>query len=125
MQTYSDRALHVASESGIAVQVLLSSGNDDIELISLKPVAAEEYIDRATFKARQLRAVGVIGLAGVKPLSAFRKPLTPPLVDAIAAAFLEYVRVLLGGSFAEQAERAEIAELERLYALPSLDTRWN
>jgi hypothetical protein len=44
-------------------------------------------------------------------------------VAAIAQAFAEHVRVLLGDSLAPQTEAEQIDELERLYRLP--DTRIN
>ncbi|MGO9937185.1 MAG: hypothetical protein ACLPH3_05895 [Terracidiphilus sp.] len=117
MQPYEKRAEQVVSEADIAAQILLSAGNDDIELIPLCPRRPDRCIAREDFTARQLRPVGVIGLSGLKALSAFREPLEPYLVDVIAEAFLEYARVLLGESFLEQAAAAEVAELERMYAL--------
>lgn len=119
MQTYMERATQVACDSQIAVQVLLSLGNDDIAFVPLKPVSGE-YLTREEFTVRQFRSVGIVGLRGLESCSAFKEPLDPPVVDAIAAAFLEYVRVLLGQSFAAQVEAAEVAELERLYLLPSV-----
>jgi|SRR5581483_5405 len=125
MQPYMERAAQVACESQIAVQILLSRDNRDVELIGLKPQA--EFISREEFAARKLRHVGVIGLSGLKPLVALEEPLEPRIADALAQAFLEYTRVLLGEHFAERfAEQmvgAEVAELERLYTLP--DTRLN
>jgi hypothetical protein len=67
--------------------------------------------------------VGIVGLSGFNPLCSFNEDLPPHVVEAIATAFLEYVRVLFGRGFAEQIAEAEAAELERLYVLP--DTRMN
>jgi hypothetical protein len=112
-----ENAARVAYESQIAVQVLLSRGNDDIELIPIRPRPLDGYMTPEDFMARQLRSVGVIGLSGSKPRCAFKEPLETPVVEAVGAAFLEYLRVLLGESFAEQMEVAEVAELERVYML--------
>lgn len=116
MQPYLERARQVASESHCAVQVFLSRDNDDIEFVPLRPRYAW-HISPEEFNSRRLRPVAVIGLNGLKPMSAFKEPLEPFVVAAMAAAFLEYTCVLLGDSLAEQTETAEIAELGRLFAL--------
>ncbi len=120
MQPYFERAVQVACESSISCLVLLSSGNDDIELLRITPQPSADFVSPEVFAARQLRNVGVVGLCGTKPTVAFKEPLEPPVVNAIAMAFLEYLRVLLGESLAEQTEAFEIAELERLYSLNTL-----
>jgi hypothetical protein len=101
--------------------VLLSQDNTDLEFWMLRPrqAAKSELTPPEEFAARKLRSVGIVGLCGLKPRCAFKEPLETPIVNKIAAAFLEYLRVLLGGQIAEQTEAAEIAELERLYGLPS------
>jgi hypothetical protein len=116
---YSECAIKVACESSISAVVLLSSANDDIAFMRLKPLPSAGFITPEDFTARKLRSVGVVGLCGTKPMVAFSELLEPPVVDAIAWAFLEYVRVLLG----EHMEAALVTELERLYALS--DTRPN
>jgi hypothetical protein len=119
-----ERAAHIACESQICCQVLLSHDNADIALIQLKPHAYPSgYITPEEFTARQLRSVGVVGLSGLKPLCFFKELLPPHVVDAIATAFLEYIRVLTGAEFAAQMEAAGIAELTRFCSLP--DTRMN
>lgn len=121
MQTYSERAKAVVWESQIAVQVLMSSDNDDLEFVRVGSQRA--YISPEEWTARRLRAVGFVGLDGLKPRCAFAEPLEPPVVNAIAEAFAEYIRVLLGENFAEHMAQAEIDELERLFSLP--DPRMN
>jgi len=125
MQTYMERAAQVACESDIAVWVLLSSGNDDVEFVSLRPHLAtqNQMPTPGEFTARGLRPVGVLGLFGLRPRCSFKEPLPPRVVDAIAAAFLEYVRVMIGEQFAATMQTAELVELERLYRLP--DDRLN
>jgi hypothetical protein len=120
--TYMERAATIACESDVVVQVLLSTGNDDIEFILLRPQSPAEYITREEFTSRKLRSVGVVGLlSGLKPVCVFKEPLESSIVGAIAHAFAEYVRVLLLGESAEQIAAAEVAELERIYT--HTDTR--
>jgi hypothetical protein len=110
MQTYEERAAQVASESQIAIQVHLSADNNSIEVWPLRPRMAKdsELLNAEEYTRRQLRPVGVVGLSGLKPLAAFAETLPPQVVTAISAAFLEYVRVFLSGTFM-QIEQAEIA----------------
>ena len=120
MQTYSERIRAVVSECSLSVQVLLSQDNDDLEFVRVEPRRA--YIPPKEWAARKLRSVGFVGLSnGLKPVSALSEPLEPPVVNAIAEAFAEYIRVLLGENFAEHMATAEVAELHRLFGLP--DTR--
>jgi hypothetical protein len=111
-----ERAAQVANESQIAILFLLSANNDDLESVLLCPSAlADDMPSTEERTRRQLRPVCVVGLSGVKPLMAIKEPLSPHVVDGISAAFLEYVRVLLGDTIMKQVEAAEIAELERIY----------
>jgi len=127
--TYLENAAQVARESDIAVQVLLSRENTDLELIPLRP-RLDAYIAPEVFTARQLRSVGVVGIRGLQPLSVWKEPLPPQVINGVCDAFIEYIRVLLGKSLVdlyedlyEAAQAAEIAELERLFCIP--DTRPN
>jgi hypothetical protein len=123
--TYLENAAQVANESDIAVQVLLSRENTDLELISLRP-RLDAYIAPEVFTSRQLRSVGVVGIRGLQPLSVWKEPLPHQVINGVCDAFIEYIRVLLGKSLAdlyEAAQAAEIAELERLFCIP--DTRPN
>jgi hypothetical protein len=124
MQTYMDRATRVAADGQIAVMVLLSRKNDDLELLPLKPFTVSNPISREEYERRELRSVGVVSMNGTTPGIALREPLPPDVVSTISAAFLEYIRVLLGGSMAEYTVAAEIAELERMFWLLP-DTRPN
>jgi hypothetical protein len=121
MQTYSERIRAVVSECSLSVQVLLSRDNDDLEFVRVEPQRA--YMPPEELAARKLRSVGFVGLSGLKPRCAFAEPLEPPVVNAIAEAFAEYIRVLLGENFAEHIAAAEVAELHRLFGLP--DPRMN
>ena len=123
--TYLENAAQVANESDIAVQVLLSRENTDLELIPLWP-RLDAYIAPEVFTARQLRSVGVVGIRGLQPLSVWKEPLPPQVINGVCDAFIDYIRVLLGKSLVdlyEAAQAAEIAELERLFCIP--DTRPN
>lgn len=114
---FIERARKVVTESALAVHVLLSSDNADVQLLALRPVSESLPEELTTGK---WRSVGVLGLQGLKPLCAFDEPLPPNVVNGIVAAFLEYARVLLGGQFAEHVAAAESAELARMYSLPDL-----
>ena len=116
---YSERVRAVVSECSLSVQVLLSRDNDDLEFVRVEPQRA--YIPPEEWAARNLRSVGFIGLSGSKPKCSFKEPLPPPVVEAIARAFLTYIQVMLGENFAEHMATAEVAELHRLFGLP--DTR--
>ena len=102
---YIERATKVACDSQIAVQVLLSRDNDALDFVRLKP-HQPEYIAPEEFTARQLRSVGVVGMCGTQVTCAFKEPLDSSLVNSIAVAFVEHVRVLLGASL-EQTAAAE------------------
>src|ERR1700723_560571 len=117
MQTYSEMSKTVADESSIAVLVLLSSDNTDMEFLPLRPrqLTERELLTPEEFAARKLRSVGVVGISGAQPRVAFKEPLSVSVVDRIAAAFLEYLRVMLRQGFAEQTATAEVQELERFY----------
>jgi hypothetical protein len=125
--TYIERANQVASESQLAVQVLLSSGNDDIEFIRLTPQSNAPYISPEAFAARKLRDVGVVGLCGTQAACVFKEDLGPVVVGAIGTAFAEYIHVLLGDSIAAQLKEHqkgdEVNWLEQLHCLP--DARMN
>ena len=121
MRPYIERVKDVVWESQICVQVLLSSANDDVEFIYLKP--GRPYISREEYTARKLRAVGFVGFNGLKSLCAFAEPLPSPVVEAIARAFLTYTQVMLGENFVEHIAAAEVAELHRLFGLA--DPRMN
>jgi hypothetical protein len=110
MFLYAERAARVACESKFAVQVLLSSGNDDIAFIILNPQSAE-YFPREEFIARKLRSVGVCGLIGLKPVCVFKEPFSDDVVHAIAEAFVAYIGTLVPGVTAQMT-----AELDRKQA---------
>jgi hypothetical protein len=95
--------------------VLLSRDNDDLEFVRVKQ--GQLYISSEEFTARNLHCVGFIGLSGLKPKCSFKEPLPPPVVEAIARAFLTYIQVMLGDNFAEHMAAAEVTELERLFGL--------
>jgi hypothetical protein len=116
MQPYIERSSQVALDSSIAVMVLLNQDNTDMEFWALKPHQCN-VTTREEFAARKLRSVGVVGLCGPKAKCAFKERLEPSVINAIATAFTEYLRVSFAVDFAEQTEAAEITELERLYLL--------
>lgn len=121
--TYSERSTQLALDSSVAVSVLIGAPGD-VEFLPLKPRAADETMLaelKARWPGRGLRSVGVIGLIGTSPQYALKEALDPEQVTALTAAFLTYIHSLFLNSFVAQMEAAEIAELERLYALP--DTR--
>ncbi len=124
--TYTERSQELARNASIAVLVLLSHDNLDMEFWPLGFGSQSDWTSREEFAARRLRSVGVVGLGlpGLKPLVAFKEALLPSVVDGIATAFLAYLNVLLADSFAEQLPGAETAELERMWSLrdPRMDS---
>lgn len=120
MQTYQARATQVALDSSIAVTVLLSADNLDIQFWQLRPHRIADTSPEE-FAARNLRAVGVVGLDGLTPRCAFKESLGSEIVNAIAVGFVEYIRASVCDGFNEQSKLAEIEELERVFSLP--DTR--
>ncbi len=126
--THIEKAAQAVADSSVAVMVLLNHDNTDAAFVALKPRQAD-FIPPDEFTARRLRPVGVVGLQGLQPVCAFKEPLEAPVVNGLAVAFLEYVRVMLGGSFEMHPAEPEpciddsVAWLSRLYALP--DTRMN
>lgn len=124
MKPFNARAADVTRQSAIAVQVLLSHDNNDMEFLLLRPVPVHlsARFSEEEFTARQLRFVGIVGLSGLNAKCAFEEPLDERVVSTIASAFIEYTRALLTqSSFGDYLAQAEVTELERLYALP--DTR--
>ncbi len=116
--TYTERSHEVALHSSISVLVLLSHDYTDVEFWPLG-FGESDRTSQAEFTARRLRSVGVMGLGpGLRPLAALKEDLPSSVIDNIASSFLRYIQVLLSGNFAEHLERAETAELERLYSLP-------
>jgi hypothetical protein len=129
VQPYEERSRQIVLDSSIAVMVLLNADNTDMEMWPLQPriATAAELTSPEEFKARKLRTVGVAGLCGTTPLCAFKEPLEPTVVGAVATAFAVYIRSLIGDSIAAQLEEQkkgdEVTWLEQLHCLP--DTRMN
>lgn len=123
MKPYMERAAEVMQESRIAVMVLLSSDNSDMEMWALRPYALThaKRTPPEEFAERKLRTVGVIGFAGLRTKCAFHEPLDDSTVQAISAAFLEYVRVFLGSNYTARVREQEIAEIAALEALWTLE----
>lgn len=121
--TYMERAEKVACASQIAVMVLLSRANDDVEFWPLRPriAPASELTSEAECLRRGLRTVGVVGIAGLQPHAAFKEPLDATVVSAIGAAFTEYVHALIGNNIAalvEPPKGDEVDWLQHLWSLP-------
>jgi len=110
MQPYIERSTQIALSSSIAVMVLLNQDATDLEFWPLRPAPSQcALTGPQEFTARGLRVAGVVGLTGLKAACAFKEPLGDRVVASVAAAFLEYVRVAIGQSFADQLA----AELEQ------------
>lgn len=125
--TYSEQSSQIALECPLVVLVLMGAAPGDAEFLPIRPKAFDENM-RADLKARWpgrgLRSVGLVGLSSdMKPICAFKEPLEPEQVSALAGAFLAYIHVLFCDSFTAQVEAAEIQELGRLMSLP--DNRVN
>jgi hypothetical protein len=118
-----EKAALAVAESSVAVMVLLNPDDTDMEFWPLKPREVA-LTPPAEFTARRLRPVGIIGLQGAQAVCAFKEPLDTPVVNSLAMAFLEYIRVMLGRSFTAQTEERqkgdEVGWLERLHLLPDM-----
>lgn len=117
MQPYMERARELTRESQIAVVVCLNPSHDDIEFLPFKPSASDYRSLPFEFGLRQLRPVAILGLRGLNLVCAFLEPLDACIVNSISAAFLEYIRVLLGEHFTEHMAGAEAQELNRMWML--------
>jgi hypothetical protein len=49
---------------------------------------------KSRWPGRGLRSIGIVGLVGLTARAAFKEPLEPKTVDALATAFLVYVAAL-------------------------------
>ena len=112
--TYTEKSQQLALDASIAVLALLGTTPGDCELIPLKPRAADKTMladIAARWPGRGLRSVGIMGLCSAGPQCVLKEPLESHQISALTYAFLAYVNVV-------GPEAGEIAELERMYALP-------
>ena len=112
--TYTEKSHKLALDASIAVLALLGTRPGDCEFIPLKPHAADDTMLAdltARWPGRGLRSVGIIGLCSAGPQCVLKEPLESHQVSALTDEFLAYVNAV-------GPEAAEIAELERMYALP-------
>jgi hypothetical protein len=124
MTTYSERLDQLALSSSIMVQVLLGRTPGDMEFVPLKPrpASAEMWEGlHAQWPGRGLRLAGSIGLVDGAPQLVLKEPLGAVQVEALAVAFAAYIGCLVksaltADTFAAEIERAEVSELERIYA---------
>jgi hypothetical protein len=124
MTTYEKRRDELAINSSILVGVLLGDTPGDMEFIPIRPQPATDEMReelRLRWPGRNLRGVGYIGLVGGAPQLVLAEPLAAVQVEALAVAFAAYIGCLLKSAltsdrFAAEIERAEISELERIYA---------
>jgi hypothetical protein len=116
-ETYAGRSETVILEAHVAVMVLANEDCTDVELVSLKPRYDESAFEelRGRWGGRGLRSIGVLGMKGTAPLFAFKVPVGPDKVNALASAFIVWVDRLLFETFTEQMT---VAELHRLTTLP-------
>lgn len=116
--SYAEQCAQIIRESDVCVWVLLTPDNTQLEMIQLWPVY-DAPPSRDEWLRRQLRPVAVLGLKGLQARSAFREPLEEHVIHKLSAAFIEYVRVLLGGLTQHSEVKGDSVQwLERLYALP-------
>ena len=124
MTTYEQRRDELAINSSICVAVLLGSTPCDTELFPIRPQPATDAMReelRSRWPGRGLRGVGYIGLVDGAPQLALSEPLDGGQLEALADAFAAHIgtivkSALTADSFAAEIERAEISELERIYA---------
>jgi hypothetical protein len=126
MTTYEARRDDLAAEASVLVQVLLGSAPGDMEFRAIAPIPATAEMDadlRRRWPVRGLRPVGFLGLVGGTPRAVFSEPLPDEQVQALAVAFGVYIgslvkSALTADNFPAEIERAEVSELQRMYAMP-------
>jgi hypothetical protein len=124
MTTYDERRDELAINSSILVGVLSGDTPGDMEFVPIRPQPATDAMReelRLRWPGRNLRGVGYIGLVGGMPQLVLSEPLEDRQVGALADAFAAHIGTLVksamtAGSFAAEIERAEVSELERIYA---------
>jgi hypothetical protein len=122
--TYEQLRDELAINSAILVAVLLGDKRNDMEFVPIRPQPATDAMRedlRSRWPGRNLRGVGYIGLVGGMPQLVLSEPLEDSQVGALADAFGAHIgslvkSALTADSFAAEIERAEISELERIYA---------
>jgi hypothetical protein len=131
MTTYEHRRDDLVINSSICVGVLLGDmPGGDMEFVPIRPQPATDAMRedlRSRWPGRGLRGVGYIGLVGGAPKLVLQEPLDAVQVEALAVAFAVYIATLVKSAmtsdgFAVEIERAEVSELERMFAMP--DTRY-
>jgi hypothetical protein len=112
--TYAEKANRVATESSIALLVMMGNP-EDVEFLPLKPEADERAITelRMRWAGRGLRPIGVVGITGATTQCALKIALSPEQSDGLSNAFLAWLHT----TFCDGLMAAEVTELERLYHL--------
>ncbi|WP_158785746.1 hypothetical protein [Granulicella sp. L46] len=124
MTTYEHRRDELVINSSICVGVLLGDMPGDMEFVPIRPQPATDAMReelRSRWPGRGLRGVGYIGLVDGAPQLALSEPLDGGQLEALADAFAAHIGIIVKsamttGSFAAEIERAEVSELERIYA---------
>ena len=131
MTTYEQRRDTLAINSSILVQIMLGNAAGDTEFSLVRPRPANSAVMeeelRARWPGRGLRAVGFVGLVDGAPQLVLKTPISAVEVEAVTVAFGDYVGALVKHAMSAEhigaeLERAEVAELDRLFAMP--DTRY-
>lgn len=124
MTSYEERRDELAINSSVLVGVLLGDTPNDVEFVPIRPQPATDSMRedlRMRWPGRNLRGIGYIGLVGGMPQLVLSEPLDDSQVGALADAFAAHIGTLVrsaltANGFAAEIERAEISELERIYA---------
>jgi hypothetical protein len=126
---YEAESVRIAAESSIAMMAFANDDLTDCEFVALKPrmmTPDQEAAFRDAWAGRGLSVLGVVGLVGATPRCAFKRPLGPAQVDALAAGFLAYIHALIASAFPTERAKGDdewSAFASRLFELP--DSRSN
>jgi len=118
--TYFEKSQQLVLDADVAMMVLANEHWTDCEFMPLKPrLMSESHTAelRNSWPGRGLKAAGTIGLVGAVPRLELKVPIELRALSALAAGFLEYLRVLLSEKFSAQMEALEVQELCRLWRL--------
>lgn len=109
-----DQFQALAMQSNLAVAILANPDVSDIEMVRVTPRAlSDSELDALTvqWSGRGLAFIGIAGLVNGTVRTALDVPLDIGRTNALAAAFVEYCRVLL----ADKSQPQSPAELEPEY----------
>jgi hypothetical protein len=117
---YQHRIEDVCVGADLCAMLWLNDDGLDAEVTRLRPIDESRIPSLA---GRRMQNVGVVFLHGTHPSFVFKGPLGLDAITRLSVAFAAYVQSLC--RVESYGELREIADLERLYALPDNRTTTN